>query len=382
MTAPPGAPDPQPGPSGVEDGSTRHGLSRHWPLLIVIALVAALLWWLFRDVDLAEVWGHIRAADAPLLLASAAIAMVGFGVRALRWKYFLAPVQQGSPFGSRFAAVAVGFMANNLLPSGRAGEPGRAYAYSRMEPVGFTAALATLVVERLLDGAVIFALIFVAILAPDFPAETLPETLASGMRVAAVGLGVVLAGTVLVVAFPSRCLAMGARLFALLPTGRLSTVLIQVMEGVVGGLSSMRGWRLMLPALAWTVGVWLLQSLSFWAGFLAFDIRLPFAAAMLTNGAVAMAAALPATPGYIGTLQGAVSLALVGVYGVAPEPVLACAVAWHAVNFPPITVLGLWYARRLGISLKDFRGRGSEPGNPAPDPSSTPPKTAAVPPKP
>ena len=238
----------------------------------MVALVAVCCGGSSATPTSAEVWRHIRAADAPLLLASAVIAMAGFGVRALRWKYFLAPVQRHSPFGSRFAAVAVGFMANNLLPSGRAGEPGRAYAYSRMEPVGFTAALATLVVERLLDGAVIFALIFVAILGRDFPLETLPERLADGMRIAAAGLGVVLAGTVLVVAFPARCLAMGARAVALLPPGRLSTGLTQVMEGVVGGLSSMRGWRLMLPALAWTFGVWLLQSLSFWAGFLAFDI--------------------------------------------------------------------------------------------------------------
>ena len=79
-----------------------------------------------------------------------------------------------------------------------------------------------------------------------------------------------------------------------------------------------------------------------------------------------MAAALPATPGYIGTLQLAVSLALVQVYGVTPEPVLACALAWHAVNFPPITVLGLWYTRRLGISLTDFRGRGAKPPGSSP----------------
>lgn len=347
QTTPPGRP-------------SRSRVRLHWPVLVVVALVAALLWWLFRDEDLGAVWGHIRAADAPLLLASAVIAMVGFAARAARWRYFLAPVQPHSPFGSRFAAVAVGFMANNLLPSGRAGEPGRAYAYSRMEPVGFTATLATLVVERLLDGAVILALLLLAILSPDFPAESLPEDLAGGVRITAGALGVLLAGTVLVVAFPSRCLRIGARLAALLPPGQLATGLHGVIEGVVVGLASMRGWRLMLPALAWTFGVWLLQSLSFWAGFLAFDIRLPFAAALLTNGAVAMAAALPATPGYVGTLQLAVSLALVQVYGVAPEPVLACAVAWHAVNFPPITILGLWYMRRMGISLKDFRGRSPE----------------------
>ena len=328
-----------------------------WALAIVLALVALLLWWLFREVDLAEVWGHLRNADAPLLLASVVVALAGFGARAARWRYFLAPVQPISPFSSRFAAVAVGFMANNVLPSGRAGEPGRAYAYSRMEPVSFTAALATLVVERLLDGLVIFTLLFAAIASPGFPAESVPGDLVTGMRGSAAVLAVALAGAMIVVVFPARSLRVGTRLIARLPPGRIATGLANVMQGVVKGLASMRGWRLMLPALAWSFGVWLLQSLSFWVGFMAFDIRLPFAAALLTNAVVAFAAALPATPGYVGTLQAAVSVALVQVYGVAPEPVLACAVGWHVVNLPPITVLGLWYTRRLGISLKDFRGR-------------------------
>lgn len=330
-----------------------------WAPATVLALVALLLWWLFREADLAEVLEHLRNAGAPLLLASAAAALAGFGARAARWRYFLAPVQPVSPFSSRFAAVAVGFMANNLLPSGRVGEPGRAYAYSRMEPVSFTAALATLVVERLLDGLVIFTLFFVAILSPGFPAESLPGELLAAMRFSAAVLGVALAGALLVVAFPAGALRTGAGLAARLPQGRVSTGLAKVMEGVVKGLASMRGWRLMLPALAWTFGVWILQSVSFWLGFMAFDIRLPFAAALLTNAVVALAVALPSTPGYVGTLQAAVSLALVQVYGVPAEPVLACAVGWHAANLPPITVLGLWYTRRLGISLKDFRGGGA-----------------------
>ena len=331
-----------------------------WALAIVIALVALLLWWLFREVDLAAVRGHLRTADAPLLLASVVVALAGFGARAVRWRYFLAPVQPASPLRSRFAAVAVGFMANNLLPSGRAGEPGRAYAYSRMEPVSFTAALATLVVERLLDGLVIFTLLFAAIMSPGFPADSLPNELVTAMRGFAVLLGAALSAALLVVAFPAPSLRAGKRLIARLPAGRVATGLLKVTEGVVNGLASMRGWRLMLPALTWTFGVWLLQSASFWLGFMAFDIRLPFAAALLTNAAVAFAVAAPNTPGYVGTLQVAVSVALVQVYGVAPEPVLACAVGWHAVNFLPITVLGLWYTRRLGISLKDFRGRATK----------------------
>ena len=347
-----------------------------WPLLVVVALVAVLLWWIVRDIDFAEVWAHIRSADATLLLASVVVALAGFAARAVRWQYFLSPVQPASPFSSRFAAVAVGFMANNVLPSGRAGEPGRAYAYSRMEPVSFTTALATLVVERLLDGAVILGLIVVAIVSPGFPAEVLPDELAVGMRVGSALLAIVLAATVLVVAFPAHGLRTCARLIARLPPGRLATGLMGVTEGVVAGLASMRGWRLMIPALLWTVGVWILQSLSLWVGFLAFDIRLPFAAALLTNGAVAFAASLPVTVGYVGTLQAAVLLALVEVYGVAPETALAFAVAWHAVNFPPITILGLWYTRRLGISLKDFRGRGPEPVHAVPETTLTTQETS------
>ena len=82
------------------------------------------------------------------------------------------------------------------------------------------------------------------------------------------------------------------------------------------------------------------------------------------------------TVGYVGTLQAAVLLALVEVYGVAPETALAFAVAWHAVNFPPITILGLWYTRRLGISLKDFRGRGPEPVNAVPETTLTTQETS------
>ena len=331
-----------------------------WSLAIVVTLVAVLLWWLFREADFAQVWDHLRGADALLLLASAALALSGFAARAARWRYLLAPVQTSSPFGSRFAAVAVGFMANNLLPSGRVGEPGRAYAYSRMEPVSFTAALATLVVERLLDGLVIFALLVVAVFSPGFPAESLPGDLVAGMWGSAAVLAVALAGALLVVALPAHSLRAGTRLIARLPPGRIATGLTSVLEGVVNGLASMRGWRLMLPAMAWSVCVWLLHSASFWFGFMAFDIHLPFAAALLTNAAVAFAAALPATPGYVGTLQAAVSVALVQVYGVPPEPVLACSVGWHAVNFLPITLLGLWQIRRLGISLRDFRSGGAK----------------------
>ena len=335
--------------------------ARSWCAFGVVFVVLALaLWWFFRGVDLAEAWAHLRSANPLWLAASSAVALAGFLARAARWRYLLAPVQSPSPFRSRFAAVAVGFATNNLLPSGRLGEPARAFAYSRAEPVGFPAVFATLVVERLLDGGVIFLLLFMALYSPSLPVGPLPAELAAAARATAAILAVALLVSLAVLARPAQSLLVVELLCSRLPLGRLGAALSRIVGGVAEGLASMRGWRLMLPALAWSVCVWFVQVLSFWLGFVAFDIRLPFAAAFLAAAAAALAAAIPAAPGYVGTLQAAVSISLVQVFGADPEAVLACAVGWHAANLPPITLIGLWYGRRLGVSLA--RPGGSDAG--------------------
>lgn len=334
----------------------------HWKTLLGLAVIATLLWWLFRDVDLAEVWATIRGGSPLLLLATCVVAVGGFAARAVRWRFLLAPAQPRSPYRSRFAAVCVGFMANNLLPSGRVGELGRAYAYSRLEPVSMTAAFATLIVERLLDGVAIFALLLVAVASASFPAGTLPDVLVAGIRGLTGVLAAVLVFTVTMVAFPDRVGGLLGRLAERLLPRRLATGFTTVFQEILAGLGAMRGWRHMLPALLLSFMVWMIQSLSFWIGFAAFGIDLPFAAALFVNATIAVAVAMPApAPGYLGTFQLGASVALVEVYGVAAETTLGFAVGWHIVNFFPITLAGLWYARRIGISFGDFRQRRAGP---------------------
>ena len=272
-------------------------MRRNWQLPLGLGIVAVLLWWLFRDLDPARVWDEIRNANVLLLLLTTVVTMGAFVARAVRWRYFLAPAQPASPFRSRFAGVCVGFMLNNLLPSGRVGELGRAYAYSRLEPVSVSTAVATLVVERLLDGVAILTLLVLAITGSSFPVETLPPNLVAAIRLVTAFLGVVLVAAVLLVAFPGAAVRICSRVAGRLLPDRLGAGLAGIIEGVVVGLASMRGWRHMLPALLWSFVVWTIQSLSFWIGFRAFDIDLPFAAALVTNAAIAVAVTLPAAPG-------------------------------------------------------------------------------------
>lgn len=330
-------------------------MRKHWLSLFGFLVAAFLIWWLFRNEDPAEIWSHLRNADPWLLLLAVAITTATFPVRAIRWRYLLAPVQPDSPFRSRFAAVCVGFMANNLLPA-RAGELARAYSYSRLEPVPAATAFATVVVERFLDGVAILALLLVALASPGFPTGALPEALVAGMRGLSLGLAGVLVLATLLLVFPKGSLALAGRIFRALLPPRAARAAVNFAENTLAGLASLRGWRLVLPAFAWSLGVSLLQSLSFWVGFFAFGIDLPFQAALVTNATVAFAIAIPSAPGFVGTFHAGARVALTNIYGVVGAPALGFAVGWHLGSFFPVTFIGLWYARQIGLSLKQLRG--------------------------
>lgn len=328
---------------------------RPWGKGAAVLAVAALLWWVFRGVDAAQVWAQVRGADFFLLALAVATTTAGFLVRAVRWRYLLAPVQPSTPLRSRFAAVCVGFMVNNLLP--RVGEVARAYSYSRLEDVPATTAFATLVVERFLDGVAVLLLLLAAVASPGFPADELPPEVVLGIRSVAGIVLVVLAGSATMAALPSQSVRALAWLANRALPARWAAKAEGAVAGFVAGLAALRGWRMLVPAVLWSVAFWALQSLSFWIGFFAFGIDLPYTAALFLNAAVAAAVTIP-TPGYFGTFQAGSVLALRDVYGVAEAPALGFAVGWHLGAFVPITLMGLWYARRIGVSIGELRVAG------------------------
>ncbi|HKK94561.1 MAG TPA: lysylphosphatidylglycerol synthase transmembrane domain-containing protein, partial [Longimicrobiales bacterium] len=103
-----------------------------WKGWLGFAISALLVWWTLRGVDLSEVTGLVRDADWVLLSAAVGVATFGFLIRAIRWRILLHPIDPDTPLASRFGAVTIGFMANNLLPA-RVGEFARAYAMGRFE---------------------------------------------------------------------------------------------------------------------------------------------------------------------------------------------------------------------------------------------------------
>lgn len=328
-----------------------------WRVAVGFLVTGVLLWWVLRGVDFAAVLLEVRGADYRLLGLAVAVATGGFLVRALRWKVLLEPIRRDTGLRSRFAAVNIGFMANNLLPL-RVGEFARAYALSRMEPVSPGGTFGSLAVERFLDAFTILLLLLVAVAAPDFPQDAMVagRSVGSVVNGAALLVGGILLGLVILLIWPLKLVRLAERILGRILPAPAGRRIVDALEAFLDGLTSMRSPRLLALALLWSVGFWCWNSLAFWIGFRAFGIDVSYFAALFVNAMVAFAVAVPSSPGFFGTFHAGVAVSLQGVYGVGVDPTVAFAFGYHLAAFIPVTLLGLYYSWRLGLSLEEIEG--------------------------
>jgi len=326
-------------------------VSRHrvWQGFLAIAISALLLWWAFRDVNLQEALGYLRRVRLLWLLAAVATATSLFPLCLIRWRLLLRQ-EDGAPYPwlPLWHAIAMGFAANNLLPF-RAGEVVRTVAASRLTGARLTTSLASVGVERVFDALTVVGLLAAALLMPGMP---------SGLKVAGVpvqsvttGAGLIaLAGLIaasLVVAFP---LAAERVVRAAVPSDRLALRLIELIGGIRQGLSVLRSPARFAGVVTWSVVLWLVNALSFYLAFQAFDLPVNYAGAVVLQGVLAFGIAVPSAPGYVGPFEAAIT-AVLAIYGIGASQAVAYAVGYHLTTFVPITLLGVWSATRTGLGF-------------------------------
>ncbi|HEX7048719.1 MAG TPA: lysylphosphatidylglycerol synthase transmembrane domain-containing protein [Longimicrobiales bacterium] len=337
-------------------GERRRGGRLDWKALLGIALGVGLLGYSLRGVDVAAVTHEIGRADPLLFLASAVLAAAPILVRAWRWRALLEPIRRGTSFRARFEASMIGFMANNVLPA-RIGEFARAYTLSRMEPVPVVASFGSLVVERLLDGVVVAMYLFLAMALPGFPGIGATEGTDPGgaalMMLALMG-GVGL-GLLVLVLRPESVLRIAERWVAPLLPASLRGPVLRMLSTFLTGLAALRRPSLLARAGLWSLGVWAVNAAAFWVGFRAFGIDVPFSAALFLQSLVALAVALPAAPGFFGLWEAATRVGLHEIWGVPLDKAVGFALGFHIGSFLVVTVWGLYYAWRLGLSWSDVR---------------------------
>jgi uncharacterized membrane protein YbhN (UPF0104 family) len=212
-------------------------------------------------------------------------------------------------------------------------------------------------VERVLDGIVLLLFLVIPLLTPGFPSTVALSEGAGGLalRGAVVMVGAVMLALVVMAVWPRTFVRTAERAASVLPRA-LARPIVDALQAFMDSVSVLRNPRLLFLGFAWTLGFWTWHGLSFWLGMLAFGIDTGFVSAIFTEAVVGFGVALPAAPGFFGTFHASAEFALTSVYGVDTAQSLAFAFGYHFGGWIPITVIGFYYAWRLGLSLGEIGG--------------------------
>jgi uncharacterized protein (TIRG00374 family) len=329
------------------------GARRVLPAILGLGISLGLLVWALRGVSVEDLLQHIRAAKPAPLVVAVVLATLTFPLRLIRWRLLLRKENGlGYPPGPLWHAVALGFMANNVLPL-RAGELVRSYTASRLAGIRFTTVLSSVAVERIFDGLTVVALLTVALLSPDLPRSVT----VSGVSVAHLAqMGGLIGGTALLAAILVLAAPLSAERLVrrALPWPRLADRLVSLIEGVRQGLIVLRTPARLLLVLWWSLILWLVNALAFYVGFASFDIPVSYYGALVLQGLLVLGISIPSTPGFFGPFE-AVIVAVLALYGVPTDLAFSYAITYHVTSFVPITLLGLWSLAKTPGGLRGLR---------------------------
>lgn len=333
---------------------SRNGQRGKWiGITVSLAVSGAILAYLFAKLDWREVGAQLAKVNPWYILLLSVAFPVMIWMRAKRWQLIL-------PGGDRLSvprlmdATIIGFFASFVLPL-RAGEIIRPWALSRWQPVPFSSALASILIERLSDSACLLALMLVCLTQLD----RVPVELLIGAKVLGLLTGVLIAVVVVSYLAPRRTerlfhLLCGWTLGRVMP--RASSKANRMITDYFAGLRVIASFGQLAKVMLWSLAMWLLMAAWYQALLWAFGEFPTFWVGMMLNVMIAMAVAAPSAPGFLGTFQVGCILALSSVYGYSKEFAMAYSVVGHLLQLLFNVGAGLLVLHLRGLTFRQLRG--------------------------
>ena len=127
-----------------------------------------LLWWLFREMDLTEIWNVIRhGVRYDIILFSLLFGLFANVVRGLRWGLLIETLGVRFKLSNAINAVLGNYAVNLVLP--RVGEVWRCGIVAKYDKISFSKLLGTLLIDRVSDTIMVGTItLFIFIFNIDF----------------------------------------------------------------------------------------------------------------------------------------------------------------------------------------------------------------------
>ena len=312
------------------------GKKRKVALVIGLVVSAIFLFLSLRRINFHELWQTLLSSHWwPWYVLAPAVYVLGLLVRGLRCREILRP-HCDLPVSTSTNIVVIGYAANNVLPA-RLGELVRCHYLGDREHISRTTTLGTVVVERVVDTAVVVSIASLAILVLNVRGLVASAVLVGLAITALLVVGLIIGLTAHRLPGAERVIAWAQRWPRLVDvTGKLR-----------GGLAVAGRPRTLAEALALSVVAWGATVVAFAAAGQALGVQLTVAQAALLAAGVALATGIPSGPSNLGTFDLA-AVAILGTFGVDRETALAIALLAHASVLVITSIGGAVSLLRLG----------------------------------
>ena len=340
---------------------------RFWlGIIVTVGFLFLFLW----KVDFGQTGRELQGANYSYFIPAVLVYFVALGFRSLRWRYLLLHLK-GVPPWRLYPVVAIGYMANNVLPV-RLGELVRAHSLGEREGINKASGLATIFVERVFDGLTL--LFLVAIIWPFLPWTSVLKTDEGNLNTLWLSITVLVvlgfaAGFLLLLLLASS--AGAARTVARLVTSVSPRGLRPKVEGVIylliGGLGALKSPRKLVFISLLSMPVWLTEAAMYYILAESFSLGQPFHVILLVTATSNLATSVPASIGGIGPFEVVAKSTLIA-FGLEAEPAAAYSFFVHIVAlWLPVNILGLIFLWRENLSLTQLARGKSIDMSPVPE---------------
>ncbi len=317
-----------------------------------------------------DVWSKTRhlLSDPKIvvffILPSIFLNLFSVVLRAWRWQSML-----GEPWISSkklFIYLSIGFLCNNTMPA-RAGEIIRTILVSKRESLPLTLVLATVVVERVFDFAMLLLFLGTVLAFVPFPEQAhtsmveLPQVgevqvmplLRSLGNISLAIVATTITGLSLLVYLPRQMKSITGFFLKPLPK-RIADKIFGLFDSFVMGLSTFKRPTSAIWSFFLTVLIWLAIGYGEYLLILAFGIEgIPFTAALVIMVTIGIAVAMPSSPGYVGVFHTACLAVMTGIYSVDVNTAAAFAVVLWVIQIIPMICQGLVCLGFAGLSFRE-----------------------------
>jgi len=317
---------------------------------MIATLALGLLWYAFKGINFSDIWNYTKNLKPLPVLMIFISGVFGNFLRSYRWTLLLSPLKSASEAKisqfNTFYSVSIGYAVNVFAPRG--GEVARLLSICKSEKLPWAGVLPTVLIDRLLDVAILLAIFGVTllILPPDL-LHAMPWLQTGGsvlLLIVSIGLALLpRAGTIF-----SKML--NSTVLQKLLSKNLRTKFCQLTADFDQGTQSLKNITVYPKVALISIGIWFTYWLNFYLMSQAFGLDdIIDAAKCLIIFSIGSIGSLIPTPSSVGGFHLLVKEAAVITVKLDPTQAIAYATVLHFVSMIVVSLipaLALWLYKR------------------------------------